>query len=596
MQIDSSHLHRQRRDWLLALLPALPMAVAALVLTRLGAYPTNDDYLYGRSVALWVEQGRFVRVSLDGLVCPVAVTHIALGAFLSKLLGFSYSLLHGSVQLQATAGAVALYLASRSVGCTRGVSLLLALSFAMQPFVFGNAFTYMTDGPGVAWMALGLFGYLHGIRRSSAGWLLAGSAATAWGTLTRQTAVGIVIFPVVYFLGRAIATRRFRSCSSALLLVATLPALALLLVFTGVFDTASVVRGYTGSGRAFDLEEIRHAALNAYAGGILAGFFTLPALPLLLSLLVRQARRGSGCCRWLVALGSLPGALLLIAFLSTQGRAYLTNATGPFMQNAHFGPILLSDAIDPGRWGDMGGVVWPVLLWQTLTVLAIGNVMLLGATIATTLIGSADSPSPAAPDDIWLGHGLTAQILLMALGLWLVHETVLEETFDRHWMPLIVPLYGWLALRLGRLSVDSFGRRAWSAALLLALGMAWMSVAFTHDFLAFNQACWHITAEWEHEGLRPEQIHGGYAYNGWIRSATDPATHSRKIDEGHRWWSGEATRFLAVGPRDGFSVLSRQPWRSWATGCEHTVLGLIRSGSHSGAQPLSESGTDTEAR
>jgi hypothetical protein len=174
-----------------------------------------------------------------------------------------------------------------------------------------------------------------------------------------------------------------------------------------------------------------------------------------------------------------------------------------------------------------------------------------------------------------------------------------EVRFDRYWMALVPLLLAWLAsemaeyesiaaersascrnpsqampgLRLGPVRWLSTGVLA---GCVLAAPMAWLSLAFTHDMLAFHAACWRLVDEWQSEGFRPEQIDGGYAINGWFRSAEDPATMPRPNDR-TRWWSSRAERFLAVGPREGFAVIAECPWHSWATGRTHVVYGLERA-------------------
>ena len=72
---------------------------------------------------------------------------------------------------------------------------------------------------------------------------------------------------------------------------------------------------------------------------------------------------------WFCSLAVL--VALLIPFAGTSGRACITNSTGAFIQNAHFGPIFLSDMDEPGRWGQLGGVAWPLRVWQVLSLLSI---------------------------------------------------------------------------------------------------------------------------------------------------------------------------------------------------------------------------------
>jgi hypothetical protein len=243
---------------------------------------------------------------------------------------------------------------------------------------------------------------------------------------------------------------------------------------------------------------------------------------------------------------------------------------GQFLQNAHFGPIILSDAYDPGRWGDMGGVVWPEMVWQIIAVLSILSFAVLMAAIAAS-IGEWWNRRETALYD-WLKLGL----LLSALATAMLLIALLATRFDRYWMALFAPIFGWIALELGGQSMYRTPRSCWIASAILLVAVGCLSIAFTHDYLAWNQAKWRLVNAWLDEGFAPEKIDGGYEVNGWFRSAEDPQTRNREGDP-TRWWSGRAERFIAVGPREGFTEITHRSWHSWATGREHFLLGLRRS-------------------
>ena len=65
-------LGRIARHCIDAVLPALPMLVAWRCFAPLGANPTNDDFLFRRSVQIWIEEGRFEMTSLNGVLDPSA--------------------------------------------------------------------------------------------------------------------------------------------------------------------------------------------------------------------------------------------------------------------------------------------------------------------------------------------------------------------------------------------------------------------------------------------------------------------------------------------------------------------------------------------
>jgi hypothetical protein len=121
------------------------------------------------------------------------------------------------------------------------------------------------------------------------------------------------------------------------------------------------------------------------------------------------------------------------------------------------------------------------------------------------------------------------------------------------------------------------GAAAWLWAGLWLAGQWTMSVVFTHDMLAWNNARWTWVNNRLDEGLKPHEIDGGRDVNAWLRMDEDVNTFARPGDTS-RWWSGFATWAVASGPRPGWEIAERLPWPSWATGRTHELLVLKRIG------------------
>ena len=554
---------------------ALGFVIAWSLFCGLGGHPANDDFLYARSVQLWAEDGRWERVSMKGELPASAVVHVVWGTLLSRFCGFSFSVLHASVLVLAWIGAVAVYLTGRAAGATRGLALFLGASLATSPYYFGHAFTFMTDTPATAWMAVTAFCFFRGLSHQSIRWLWAGSAATLMGIGTRQTSIGILLFPAIVIAWGAVSHRRL---SRALVLLAAscgLPLVGLAFFEFGAFGPSNAERVSPMMVAQFDRAWFRQAAISLYGSCLLVGFWTLPVAPLVFSKLVRQLSDATGRWpRWAAMLGSALGLLVLAGFILSGGRAYLTSATGYFMQNAHFGPVILSDAYDPGRWGDIGGVEWPSVVWKMITVLSIIGFTLLAAAAVVSIASSLMAQPPDTPASLAarceLGLVLTAAASAIALVV------LLQFIFDRYFMVVLAPVFVWLAILLSRPENRAPSGWAWVLSALLWAGNTGISLAFTHDYLAWNQARWSLVNAWLADDVPPETIDGGYEVNGWFRSAEDPTTRPRVGDE-TLWWSGRAEWFVASGPRPGFEVVREASWHSWVTGHDHEVLGLRRS-------------------
>jgi hypothetical protein len=254
-----------------------------------------------------------------------------------------------------------------------------------------------------------------------------------------------------------------------------------------------------------------------------------------------------------------------LAFFALRGgRAVLTEATGTCLQNAHFGPINTSDCFEPGRWGDMGGVVWPTAVWQIATVLACLSAAVVGAAGVEALRSALRRRADAAAQ-------VEAGLFVTGVSGGAVMLLLMGFHFDRYWLTASIPLAGWAAVRLSRQRIS---RSAWTFGMIAVSAFAALDATFLHDWRAFNSCRWELVEEYRREGLATRRIDGGYEVNGWFRAAEDPDTRKRPGEERIVWWSGDAVRAIAVGPRAGWEIDRTRTWRSWAVGRDIPMYGL----------------------
>jgi hypothetical protein len=146
-----------------------------------------------------------------------------------------------------------------------------------------------------------------------------------------------------------------------------------------------------------------------------------------------------------------------------------------------------------------------------------------------------------------IGYGLS--IILLA--------TQTAEFFDRYMLPAAPLVLIILALGYSQ-AIDPPvpAWRGWATAGRLFL-VGGLSVAATHDYLAWSRARWeavrYLTADL---GVSPDEIDGGYEFNGstTYRWRMPPATDGRSW-----WWVQRATYVLTSGPMAGYRGLKRSP-------------------------------------
>jgi len=568
-----------RRPWefvVVGVLLALPLCAARIWFADFGAYPTNDDPLYGRMSQIWVDEGRFQNVTVRGALAASVVSHAAWGAIVCKPFGFSYSRLHLSMAIMGWAGAMAIYAIARNRDCGVGSALAVASTLVLTPMYFGLTFTFMTDISATAFFAIAVACYAEGLSRDSLAWLVFGSVATVLAVWARQTHLCAFVFPVTVIVGQAWERKAWSGQWKRLVAAAGIPIVGWLAfefswIVPGDADRLEIVLVHR-----YDLDRLHEVAIEGYGLCLLIGMILLPIAPLLAARLP-AARRGMPRAWKLFAdtAGGLVGALLLCAFAVTGALTYITGTTGVFLQNSHFGPILLSDMDEPGRWGDMGGVEWPALFWQTLSVVAMVSAAHLTWWAVFTV--ACWSARPRGDNEssrrAWIDMGLLATMAAGGGGMFVV----IHNINDRYWMILFPALFAWVASLLGDSRLSASRAPTWSVAVSTMLLAASVTVSFiwTHDFLAWNQTRWRRVEQWLAEGLEPFDFDGGSDVNFWFRSAEDPDTPLRPGDDSVNH-SGLADLALAIGPRPGWREVERLPWRAWATGREHFILVLAK--------------------
>lgn len=534
-----------------------PLLVAFALFWPLQRWPANDDFLFYRNVQLWSEAKQLAFTTLNGMPTVSCAAHCGLGWLSASVAGFGFFAVQTSGFLVCLAGVVAMHGLAVRLGASQLLAASIACTLATGPFFFGHSFTFMTDAPATAWLAIALAAYAKAWLRTDTGpsalWLCIGSLAALFGIWTRQTNVALLFVPICMIW----RTSKRGSASWQALSALGLPAAGLLAVAMGLFDTGALDAPYPGKLNRLDLRSLKQFAIAGYGGAMLCGLFVLPfafafaqqlpKLPLLVATAI--------------------AAVLCSGLIVTGGSAHLTNATGYFLQNAHFGPILLADNYEPGRWGNMNDVAWPSMFWQALTVASFASVSFLFVLASQRIVGVVRQRSlRVVPTVDFFALG----IVLSLMSTVIAYLAAFETRFDRYWMTALIPL---LALTAWLLPNDA--RRP-------ALRIVWIFIAcqltvsylFTHDYLAWNNARWRLFERAVAEsGFKADEVDGGYEINGWTRSGADPDTKAQPGAE-RLWTKANAFRIAHVAT-SADTILDREGWSSWALAGRRCQLLLL---------------------
>ncbi len=564
-RLTTSVLQRACMGSAIAALILSPWLIVWWMLADLSGWPLNDDPFYTKPLALWASDGRLQLVRQYGYLTASSVAHIATG-LLAAFDGLNFRQLFLICIVQQALGALALYWLARRLQLSHAVAAVCSLSLVTYPLYFGHAFTYMTDGPATAWSSLACCLLTIGLAYRQRAFIAAGALAIGWGYWTRQTNGALLMAPCMvsclYLWKEYTSTRKI------------LWPLTLALVMIGALESGWVLP--TSASRINDVAPQaadgywKRSLIATYGWLLLLGWYLLPIAPWLIQQAWIHAQRIGHTERWMCRLGAmvvfLGGALPL---LLTAGRAHLTSATGSFIQNGHFGPIFLSDMDEPGRWGTLGGVVWPVWTWQLLSWLSVVSAASMGWWMTWTVLQVAKHRFEIRNHPLILMA--FAWLVMIGISVALLASCI-EPHLDRYWLFLmpVVTVYCLLLAAQQRWQLN----RAVIAWSVLCIAAQWgMSTVYVHDMLAWNNARWQYVQQHLAAGRSAQTIDAGRDVNAWLRMDEDPDTSARPGDNS-RWWSGHAIICIATGPRPGWHVHERLPWQSWATGQTHFLLVL----------------------
>ena len=543
----------------------LPWLIGVSLFSGFSAAPHNDDWLYGRSVQVLAEEGYYQHVSQHGELAASVVSHVGWGR-LFVWGEFSFEALHLSQAVAGWLTCVGIMFIVLALGGKLQVGLLAAGSLAISPLFYGHTFTFMTDVTALMLITYALLCFIRSDNLRRLAPLVLGSLLVALVFWCRQTHVLIVVCPL-FVLWRVRHHYSWKWIAVRLGVLGGIPALSLM-----AFELTGLVPGNqsrTGTLfiSTFDLARLKQIAIYLYGTGLLLGMVLLPISAMLAFKWVGRQRLLLNRS-WILIV-----ALAWIGvFVATGGRTYLTQAVGYFLHNAHFGPVLFADPPhSDGSWTYLANVKWNPVIWKLLTVTSI---LSLGLSSSAALSRFKEVEELQSEPVVNMRRHWRWGLFLFALVISLVLLAVVENIVDRHWMVLFVPAVIWVATSDVFLIVKRPGRFTTAVMWFVGISIAYISVTFTHDWLAFNDQRAQQMSVWlEEDGLHPRDIDLGMDLNGWLRTTEDYGSLQREGDE-TRSWRGLAKYALAHRPRRGWKVIGARTWYSWAVESEQTLLVL----------------------
>ncbi len=484
-----------------------------LLVAPWGEYPINDDWMYARALAKWLESGVF---RIDTPIAPSLFGQSLMVWPVVKLFGFSHLTLRLCTLALAALGLWTIDRMLRNAEVPSHLRLAALLSLGMNPFYFYFGATYMTE----------LYGYVPALL-----------AAALWlAERRRRGEAGPVVSPwVAVVCGAAIGATFWTRQYCALVFPALLGATGLPLLFrrdwerlraswpallSGSGVWAVVVLAYfpwalaTGNFNDFfhyPLAKMKHLEPSAWLlqPGIYLSYVSAFLAPLLVLLPWPRGQRrqllASVLC--LAAASALTKWGAHVTGLNDFRPATWVHTRWPFLHNVFFnagmGPITLPDTYDAANQ------VWPRIsdaAWTPIEALVLALPLLWAPLVANL-------------PRLLRQRGVRAETLLFGLllgagTLAVVIQSSRNQVFDRYHFPSMLGLVLVLAIAPGELGARRPRSGQWVAFGGLFLAMAAFSTAALHDHFRWQDVRWQLVREALRDGISPANLQAGFEVNG----------------------------------------------------------------------------------
>lgn len=560
--LSESRVPALRSSLLLAVAAALIVLVG--LVSPVGDFPLNDDFVYAASVEALLERGELAPHPFSQ---ALALVHTLWGSLFVLILGTGHTALRIATLVLAGVALWATGRCAEARGMSSGKALLCAGLLFCNPVFLNLSYTFMTDVAFLAPLCLaGLF-YLRALADRRPRDLV-------WAGLMAVLATGIRQF------GLALPLAFAGAVALEIVLGRRRVSRAEVFAFVGPLATGLVLLwslGPEASNAAWSkwsppvvpppsLATVAGLCATHAAQALLyAGLFLSP---LLWPLAAWQCRARKG-----LRLGGVLGLLAvgLVVWVVAGARAL------PSLPNVLYdlgaGPLTFRDFLIHQNWSanpvSMGSAWWLVtaLAMATLLLLMAALVPVAVRALARGVQGDANESRSEIAQDLfllaWTGIVLLTPYYLLSYNM-----------FDRYLLPAIPPL-AILAVAHTR-----WTHRSSAIASASCLAVLVFSVACLQNYMAWNHARWqgieYLRADLAHP---PAVIDGGYEFNGVHTSAAfrRPERRGGFYDQGPLgFWVLDDRYAVTMGPRRGFKPIKRIPYFSWLGLRERHLLVIER--------------------
>ena len=500
-----------------------------IIVNPIREFPLNDDWAFSRVVYDLTQNGIF---RMDPWIGVTLLSHLLWGSSFVYLFGFSFTVLRFSTLIMGLTGILVSYKLLSELLKDKGKAFILSLFIVFNPLYLHLSFTYMTDLSFYVFVILSNYFYIHSFRKGDRFSAYAGTFFALLATLDRQIAL---FLPLSVLIIRFIYWKKDWKIILKYTLHFIFVAGILSLYVFWLKETGNKPVAYRQLDELFIGQSIvKHVLERTYRHlGDWFNDFGLWFFPILVLLTVSTWKRFK---RFLKPAGIFTILASVVIFVQN-----IKFPLGNIFYFFGLGPMTLTDHFIYGMGQSLPSS--NIVYWIIRIIAFTGGIMfawLISCNIIESIGKLKQNFDPTAIVKI-----LFALQILIFNAVLLVSFTF----FDRYEMAFLVPTL--LLVIPWDLEVNWQKAGSWIIISVFVIVMGFFSIAATRDYLAWNQARWDVAKELVDSGISPQQIDGGFEYNGW---------NGVSFDKFGKWNPDQFEYVLSFTPMDDYEIFMKRPY------------------------------------
>jgi hypothetical protein len=537
------------------LLIALLWSIAVFLVNPVGEFPLNDDWSWSMTAKRLAEGHGYQPGSWSEMTL---FTHALWGALFCLPSGFSFTALRYSTLALSLVGVFGIYALVRQLQRPRWLAIVCALTLVFNPLYFALSNSYMADVPFTTLVVFSALFFIRHLQKQNGIDLVLATTFALAATLSRQ--MGLCV-PFAFGVALCLKHRLQRCCLFRAFIPALTCFIALVAYQYWLKATGKPPPNNIRTERLWAaLSNPRKVPINlVYYGWCMLmylGWFLLPVVVLTISR-VRDLATSSR--------PNYPARIALFIFFAvSMARFMFIPSLMPVHNN-----VIIPQGIGPATLRDTFDLqlphlpAWPTAFWFIVTALSLAG--------AAILIFNTFKNASAFLSKNFFAHpkpDTHVGIFLLLASLAYLMPFLLSGFFDRY----LIPVTAFLAVGISALLIDrdvKFSHPKFIAAILLIIGSGFFAIVGTRDYLEWNRARWraldHLV---EQDSVKPEQIDGGFEFNGWNSFDDLSRTNSAQV---------APLYIVSFGDIEGYNPISTNSYINWMPPREGQILVLKRN-------------------